>query len=62
VRSEEKLMAKKLYKLFNASVLEWENLVEDEKNNQALLIYVPFPRKAYLCSKYEINHRMVIDQ
>ena len=62
MRSEEKLMAETLYKLFNARVLEWENLLETTNNHQTILIYVSFPRQAYLCSEYEMNQSMVIDQ
>jgi hypothetical protein len=62
VRSKEKLMAETLYKLFNARVLEWENLAEVANNHQTILIYVPFPRQAYLCSEYEMNQSMTTDQ
>jgi hypothetical protein len=55
-------MAKTLYKIFNARVLEWENLAEATNNHQTILIYVPFPRQAYLCSEYEMNKSMVIHQ
>jgi hypothetical protein len=55
VRLEEKLMAKTLYKFFNARVLEWENLEEAANNHQTILIYVPFLRQAYLCSEYEMT-------
>jgi hypothetical protein len=41
-------MAETLYKLFNARVLEWENMAEDAKNHPIILIYVPFFRKTYL--------------
>jgi hypothetical protein len=62
MRSEEKLMDETLYKLFNARVMEWENLEEATNNNQTILIYVPFLRKAYLCSEYEMTQRTIADQ
>jgi len=55
VRSKEKLMAETLYKFFNARVLEKENLAKDANNHQLVYKYVPFPRHAYLCSKYEMT-------
>jgi hypothetical protein len=55
-------MAETLYKLFNARVLEWENLAEDVNNHKKILIYVPFSRQAYLYSEYEMTQSTVVDQ
>jgi hypothetical protein len=55
-------MAETFYKFFNAKVLEWENLTEAANKHQSVYKYVPFPRKEYLCSKYEMTQNTVADQ
>ena len=62
MRSEEKLMAETLYRLFNARVIELENLEEATNKHQSIYKYVPFMRKAYLCSEYEVNQRTTVKQ